>query len=570
VSKSIRSLLLTTLAVYLLSLGVFLLYSLQQYPAGEILDVFRRQWIVANALVLFVDHLVPIQILAVLLTFSLFVKVSGSQTASPFFELVRPALVTVLLLAFVYTLVVGFGEPRLVSARNEAEYGSEAAEEFRAAGDRAYEAGNWSRAIAEYRAYLGIDPEAEQVRERLAEAQERQADERATVGADDPEERVAGHEVVDQSAADLVGKARRALEEEDFITAHYYARLALDIDEGRPDALSILQEARNKMTSVDLSRVEEEKREVYVKKREAYEAWKEAGDLLRAYRIFSELAEENPQDRDVNRYLPQVEEQLKQQAFFRDEIEQNLHLPGSTDVLFMSDASPTDARRRFFSIGRLVSTANGTYGRDFEFLDLRANGDVVRHVRAKYVKLQGRRFLMRVVERGTDNVVYRAEYLTAPDEEPRLPLIETGHSSRELHSLGESDPYFSSVGVGELLMMEQLYPQLGYSNRGVHLALAMRLVMPFSFVILSFFAIAAGWGWRKRYLTLPPVPLWVLIPVMPVVIAVISTLYHYLQRVSIGALLLAGGFTSVLIAVVLVQALLLLVSLAVLAGQSMS
>jgi hypothetical protein len=57
---------------------------------------------------------------------------------------------------------------------------------------------------------------------------------------------------------------------------------------------------------------------------------------------------------------------------------------------------------------------------------------------------------------------------------------------------------------------------------------------------------------------------------MPVLIAVIATLYHYLQRVSIGALLLAGGFTSVLIALVLVQALLLLVSLAVLAGQSMS
>jgi hypothetical protein len=60
------------------------------------------------------------------------------------------------------------------------------------------------------------------------------------------------------------------------------------------------------------------------------------------------------------------------------------------------------------------------------------------------------------------------------------------------------------------------------------------------------------------------------IPVVPFVLAILTTVYHYLHRVIIGALLSAADFTPAIIAAVLIQALLLLISLAVLAGQSTS
>jgi uncharacterized membrane protein len=98
----------------------------------------------------------------------------------------------------------------------------------------------------------------------------------------------------------------------------------------------------------------------------------------------------------------------------------------------------------------------------------------------------------------------------------------------------------------------------------------MRLVLPFSFVILSFFAISAGWTWRKRYISRPPVLALLLVPLIPFAIAVLTAIYHYFHRTIIGAVLLAADFTPTLIVVLLLQALLLLVSLALMAGQSTS
>ncbi|NBF40828.1 MAG: hypothetical protein GVY14_10470 [Spirochaetes bacterium] len=564
--RSVRTLVLTILTVYVIALGTFMVYSLQEFPAREVLAIFQRRWIVTNGLYLFIDRLIPVQLTAVILAFSLLVRTARSQTSASFFDLIRPVLVVVIVTAVLYTAAAGLAAPILAGARHDAEYRSDLAESFRNDGDEAYSAGEWARAVTEFEAYLAIVPGDAEVEENLADARNKR-DEASPGEQESDEEPGAGHELTSQDAEQLVDRAQEALAGEDYISAHYWAQLALELDPGRPEAQDILREANRRMTSLELSNLDEQERAVYERKRDAYQALQN-DEIFRAHRIFSELAQEFPRDGDVQRYLPQVERRLREVAFFTDEIERSMHLPGSNDILFTTAGDEAAADRRFISIRLLVSTRAGTYAREVEVIDVAANGEIRRHLRAPYAKLRSGRLILQGVERGTDSIVYRPGYRVRPAGGGELPYVEVMHSARELHALRDTGPRFSGVSVAELLMMKDFFPRLGYSVDGVKLALAMRLVRPFSFVILSFFALAAGWAWRTRYIARPPILVLAVLPALPFILSIVTTLYHYLHRVLLGVIVPLGGFTELIIATVLIEALLLLVSLAVLAGQS--
>lgn len=569
--RSVRRLVLASLVVYILAAAFFLGLAVREFPPGDVLAVFSRQWVIATAFYRLIEYLIPLQVFAIIVTFSLLLGGHRTGGAAPFFELVRPVLVVVLLSAVVYTLLVGLVQPGLARSRAEAEYRSDLAESLLNRGDQAYDAEEYVRAATEYETYLAINPDDREVEARFDEARREAARSRAAARQDEAaaEPSPAEARADGRTASELVDEAREALAAEDYLTAHYLARLALELDPGRPNARDIVADANRRMSSLELSNLEESDRAIYVRKREAYEAWQN-DQIFRAYRIFSELAEERPNDRDVRRYLPRVEEDLRRVAFFSDEIGRAIHRPGSTDVMFVTASPGGRAARRFVSIERLVSAPEGTYAQNIEVADVAADGEVLRHMQAPYGKLRANRFVVQVVEPGTDEVVYGPSYLVRPAEEDPLPTVPVPYGARELHALRETGPLFASVGVGDLLMMNEFFPELGYGVDGVQLAIAMKLVLPFSFVILSFFAVAAGWAWRSRYIARAPLPILVLLPVVPFVLSLFTTFYLYLQRIVIGALLPVSGFTVVLIITVVIQAVLLLFSLVVLAGQSTS
>ncbi|MFP4374799.1 MAG: LptF/LptG family permease [Spirochaetaceae bacterium] len=566
--RSARILILTTLVVYLLALGALLAYSLHDFPTGEVLRVFQRRWTVSNGLYLFIDRLIPIQLTAVILAFSLLVRTARSRTSLSFFALVRPVLVVVIVTAVLYTAAAGLAAPMLAGIRADAEHRSRLAESFLNHGDESYEREAWAQAVTEYEAYLAIVPSDAEVENQLAEARKKRA-ETAAEEQRAPETSAAAQQVLNQNEAELVVRAREALAEDDFISAHYWAQLALELDPGRPEAQDIVREANRRMTSPELSNLDERERALYMRKRDAYQAM-DNGEVFTAHRIFSELEEEIPRDRDVQRYLSEVEDRLREIAFFTDEIERNMRLPGSNDILFTVSGGDVAGDLRFVSIGTLAGGREGTYARDVEVMDVEEDGEIRRQVQAPYAKLRDGRLVLQAVERGSGRVVHRPSYSVRASDGDEPPYLEVRRSARELHALRHTGPRFSGVSVAELMMMEDFFPELGYSVAGVRLALAMRLVRPFSFVILSFFAVAAAWAWRTRYIARPPILVWVVLPAIPFVLSIVTTLYHYLHRVFLGAVVPLGGLTPLIIATVLIQALLLLVSLALLAGQSSS
>ncbi|NBB90496.1 MAG: hypothetical protein GVY23_04730, partial [Spirochaetes bacterium] len=269
--RSVRTLILTILTVYVIALGTFMVYSLQQFPTREVLAIFQRRWIVTNGLYLFIDRLIPVQLTAVILAFSLLVRTARSQTSASFFDLIRPVLVVVIVTAVLYTAAAGLGAPMLAGARHDAKYRSDLAESFLNDGEEAFNAGEWARAVTEYAAYLAIVPGDAEVEERLADARNN-LDVASRGEQESDEEPGAGHELTSQDAEQLVDRAQEALAGEDYISAHYWAQLALELDPGRPEAQDVLREANRRMSSLELSNLDEQERAVYERKRDAYQA----------------------------------------------------------------------------------------------------------------------------------------------------------------------------------------------------------------------------------------------------------------------------------------------------------
>jgi hypothetical protein len=96
----------------------------------------------------------------------------------------------------------------------------------------------------------------------------------------------------------------------------------------------------------------------------------------------------------------------------------------------------------------------------------------------------------------------------------------------------------------------------------------MRLVMPFAFLILSIFCTAMGWSLRMRSggrLTVAGI---ILMPLLPVVLALMSLLYLHAHRVIVGFTVIGFGLAVAFIVMAALQLVLLVVSLVLLAGQS--
>jgi hypothetical protein len=96
----------------------------------------------------------------------------------------------------------------------------------------------------------------------------------------------------------------------------------------------------------------------------------------------------------------------------------------------------------------------------------------------------------------------------------------------------------------------------------------MRLVMPFAFLVLSVLCTAMGWSMRVRGGGRLPAVGVILMPLLPVVLALMSLLYLHAHRILIGFTVISFGLAVAFIAMAAVQVVLLSISLVLLAGQS--
>jgi hypothetical protein len=96
----------------------------------------------------------------------------------------------------------------------------------------------------------------------------------------------------------------------------------------------------------------------------------------------------------------------------------------------------------------------------------------------------------------------------------------------------------------------------------------MKAVMPFLFLTLSFLAVSLGWALRARYLGRAPARVVILVPLIPAAVSLACLLWVHAHRVLLGFVVLTFGFTPALVVLAALEAVVLAISVILLAGQS--
>ncbi len=571
----------TLFAFYVLSFAGFAAWVFFSFSANAWLPAFRGELTWTRGFILFMDWLLPVHAAAAAIAASL----AGSRRAglvreeTPVFgRLVSSTLVVFLLLTAGYAVLSEWLYPRAVRRVADMRYQTQLARGYRDQADKALAAKDAVTALEALERYLVIDPGNGPVTDevlRLTRAAAQQT-------APGPAARTAPAIDPTDSAQSLFDKARAAYARGDLFAAHSYAQAAATLDPRRTDALRLASQAWEALGAVATSMDDAARADLYRKKRDAY-ALLQANPVAAYYR-FSALATEYPQDVDIATYRAKAQEEMAATVFFLDEVRRLEPLPGTRDVLFYNRV---DTGTEAVYIGKMVELADGTvYFFDIEAIRYDADGSVQWHLAAPY----GKRFadavpegtataspaggatgalhtvLLHAVDRNDARVQTVPAYLEGSRPAAERNILLLSPSVEELRALSAQDDAAAAMGIGDILRLRGNLGAYGASRPALTIEMATKMVMPFVFLIVSLFAVALGWGFRARG-ALPRLGM-IVIPVVPVVLAVLTLLYVYGHRVIVAFAVLSLGLPAALIALAVLELALLAGALVALAGQT--
>ncbi len=554
---------------YVLAFGVFFLASALRFTSNFVLPSLRWAYALDSAFILFVDYLLPVHAAAIAVAASL----SGSREptvgpagARPFSKLAASSLVLFLVLSAAYTLVFEISYPAAQRRLLDLRYATSLARELKTQSEAAQHTRDYRASLGLVKRYLAIDPSNREMRERKAQLESLAAHQEAPP----PPRKPAGEQPGSMlDAQTLMEKAQMYFERRDWFSAHYYAQKASTLDPRRTDATQLAARASEEMEEASKSGRgnDAENAELFRQKVSAYQLLSR-GSYLQAYYSFLKLAAQYPEDQDIKTNLGRASEALRKVSFFLDEAQRAQPLPGVERILFLnrSEAGGLEA----VSIGRMVQAADGTYFLDVEAVAYDAAGRVAWHFTAPYGKLESGTIIMQCVDRTTPGVQALPVYTQGSRPPQEMTILRLQPTEDEMRFLSTQQGALDDAGPVELWRMRNALGSFGLSRDALGVALVMKLVMPFAFLILSLLALAFGWAFRARSVTGPSTLAVLLVPLVPVVLSVLALLYVYAHRVILGFVVLAFGFTAALVVGAVLQFLLLVTALVALAGQSSS
>ncbi|MGD0724920.1 MAG: hypothetical protein ABSB63_05095 [Spirochaetia bacterium] len=555
-------------AFYALSLLAFFSYALLTFSATQFLPSMRWEYALKRGFVLFMDYLIPVHAAAVAVGASL-AGVTQARRApgaapEPFNKLVSSTLVTFLLLTAGYSVLYEGLYPGARRGLSDMQYRSSLARQFMSQADAAVKRGDYRAGLDSVDRYLAIDPSnkaaANQRLELVAQV--------ARQSAPAPGRSVAGLATTppDTSAQGLVEKAKFYAGRQDWFSAHYYAQAASALDPRRTDALRLAAQASEQLGAILESEKDAKRAELFRQKKAAYTLLL-SGNVVAAYYRFLELKKENPGDSDIATYLAVASEKVAQSTFFLDDARKMETLPGTQNILFLNGREK-DATEAVY-IGKMVEQSQGdAYFYDIEAVRYDAAGAVTWHFNAAYGRREGDSILMNCVDRTDNRLRFLPRYAQGTRAPAEMNVLALRPTVEQMRSLSLGRDALAVLGLAELWRMRGDLGSFGLSREALTVDMAMKMLMPCVFLILSIFALSLGWAFRARYFGRLSLFAVILIPLVPLVLSVLSLLYVHAHRVIIGFTVLAFGFTAALVVLVALQVVLLVVALIMLAGQS--
>lgn len=542
--------------VYLVGFAFHLAISVVRFPADEIDagTMLQWRWVFGSTLVSYLTHFIALHLSGVLIGFALLLGAWHREQASrqrPLYEIMQVGIMLFLSLGLFYSLGYGLGLPLAQEMKASSVSESRFAQ---SAFDRAVELearGEYRAAAREYRAYLSVHSDdtttAQHIENILSQAEpapgnegqlrEAQGESQLQLGLTGPE---------------LLQRSESAYGQEDFFTAHYFATLSLSMGgEIEGEGRRLAARAYRQIERMSMSQREAESAELFAEKRRGYDALL-SGRPIEAYYIFTALGETVSQDPDVQRYLPIARAQLEQVSFFVDELSVLDDHVSTSNVFFRLKQG--DGAQLFVHISLFTPTAGAAYARGVEAIRVDSGGQLEFHLRAPYGKLLQGHLSLQALDRDYPGLGYEAEYLhgTPPGDAGNLLALDL--ESGELLGLSYASASAEAVPAAVLLNLASQASEFGFAEGPIYLELFTRLIHPFSFVSLSFFAAGFGWRMRSRYLVPPILPAILAVPLFPFILSYAFTSYLHLNKLVLAVLIGFGGTTVGLVATILIQA----------------
>ncbi len=560
VNRISRRVILATLIAYSVGYLVFVIYAIFVFPAREVMVAFQWHWILNTAAATLIENVVPLQIAALVLFFSLIAgrraREAGEFSSLSVFRSVLPVVVVqTAILAVLVAAVLPLLHDNADSAVRQSATARVLLDRATAAESR----GDYRDAVSSYRRYLRINPGDEEVEQALADAQTRTAARPAAdeVTAAPPMRR---SELRDLTGRELLERSQDAYEQEDFFTAHFYAQLALESGQvPTPQAERLASQAWERIRRMDGDRQELRERELFRRKRAAYEDLL-AGRAVDAYYAFDALIEEFETDRDLERYRREAEELARESALFIDELEASAAFPGYRDMVFRNqitrEPDADGAVHELIYIENLIPSDRGVFATGVEVLRYRAGTTVAFHIAAEYAKLRGNYIIMRALDREDPERAVEPKLLAGEFPGEFAQVLPLGPDTDTLVEFARLRADLGSGSLAGLLQLLRSEVRLGYDHGELRFELMMRLLIPFSFIVLSIAAFGIGIRLRGRYLRIPPILTAIGIVLVPLAAVVAYGIYRYVWQTIAAILALRFSLSTGLAAFAGIQAVL--------------
>jgi hypothetical protein len=533
----------------------------------QILSNFKISWILSNSIRLFIQYLLPIQSTALIIAFSLIFpwKLGPQGIQIPFVDVIGKSIFLFLILTLIFSGLTEGVLPGTLKKQSEQLYLTEIAINYFERAENTLssekEDKNYGIIIGMLKAYLQIDPNNPVVKDTLDWAVSIGNINPANTNNSEIDENLTS-KLNNKKAADLIIKATDYFKQEDYFSALYYANLAFDLDNSRPEAQRVAAESREAIRSLEPDNSEIEAKKYFAQKRLGFNTLNE-GNSIDAYYIFKELSFVSNEDKDIQEFLSRSLQKISDKSFFIDEAEKYLTVPGIDNIVFLNN------KKTLIYIKKMILLDNSkAFFFNIEVVKFDNSNNIDKHFTAPYGKynMESKSIIMNSIDRDTRNISHKPVYITGTDNEPNNIIQKLSPNLMDLKYLGQSFTSINFMNIIELFNYGSIFNNFGYIKEPVQILLLERIARPFTFLIISFLSVSLGWFLRIRKYTFPLLAL-MLIPIIAYLISNILSIYEYGINLLLGYSLFMTGFYPALTILIVSQAIILFLSLVSIASQ---
>jgi hypothetical protein len=371
------------------------------------------------------------------------------------------------------------------------------------------------------------------------------------------------------NAAQAIAMSEDAFRDRRYFDAHWLAvlggRLAIRGSPEAANAARLASAAWNMIESQAPNRREETRYSLYELKLSGYEAMN-SSDWIRAFFIFQELTEKNPDDPDAKNFLAASERGARENAFFIDEMELSLGeiLTGAVFSL------PKGYGRSVLRFTNLSTSRDFAFGMNFEYMEFDAYSRQLISVRSEYAKLlpviinerQQIKVLTHAISRYDKDRSWEGEWLLG-EKSPAGVILDISFDDFLLISNVRRG--LPNLQIDELFIASRRLGSSGYISQIFEAEVLNRIGSAVFFLPMAILIITIGWRYRAK--SRPRYLFFLLLPVMPVVFHGFVFIYRTILN-NLGIwLVISLGFSTALTLFIVSLALLLFISMIILAAQ---